>query len=38
MFERLQSLYLAGRIGRAQLATAVTRGWITADQADEIAA
>lgn len=36
MFERLQALHVAGRLSPAQLATAVTRGWITGQQADEI--
>lgn len=38
MFERLRALHDAGRLSPAQLATAVTRWWITADQADEITA
>lgn len=36
MFERLKALHAAGRLTPAQLAAAVTRGWITQDQADEI--
>ena len=38
MFERLKTLHDAGRLTATQLATAVTRGWITQDQADEITA
>ncbi len=36
MFDRLKALYDTGRLTDAQLAAAVTRGWITQDQADQI--
>jgi len=38
MFLRLKALYEAGRIGDAQLDAAVERGWITAEQAEELKA
>lgn len=36
MFERLKRLYVEGRIDTAAIERAVTNGWITRDQADEI--
>lgn len=36
MFERLRQLYLAERLDESGLAAAVTRGWITQDEADII--
>ena len=36
MFERLKTLYDAGRITGDGIANAVTRGWITQVQADDI--
>lgn len=36
MFDRLKALYDAGRLTSTQLAAAVTRGWISQDQADLI--
>ena len=38
MYETLRRLYRAGRLTEAQLDTAVTRGWITAEQRDQIIA
>ncbi len=36
MFDRLKRLYDAGRLSDDGLAAAVTRGWITEDQQQEI--
>jgi hypothetical protein len=36
MYDRLHGLYLDGRLDDAGLDNAVTKGWITADQADQI--
>ena len=36
MFERLKRLYEEGKIGEANINNAVTLGWITDEQADEI--
>jgi hypothetical protein len=36
MFERLRTLHDAGRLTHAQIEGAVTRGWITPEQAAEI--
>ena len=36
MFERLKRLYAEGKIGEANIKNAVTLGWITQEQADEI--
>ena len=36
MFDRLKTLYDAGRITGDGIANAVTRGWITQVQADDI--
>lgn len=36
MFERLRTLYRSGRLDESGLATAILRGWITADDADRI--
>jgi hypothetical protein len=36
MYERLTALYAAGRIDATGIANAVTRGWITQQQADAI--
>ncbi len=36
MFERLRRLYAAGRLDETGLMAAVTRGWITQDDADLI--
>lgn len=36
MLERLTALYRAGRLTDAQLDAAVARGWITADQVQQI--
>lgn len=36
MYDRLAALYAAGRIDATGIATAVTRGWITQAQADQI--
>lgn len=38
MYDRLKSLYLAGKLSDTQLDAAVTKGWITAAQAAEIRA
>ncbi len=38
MYDRLRSLYLSGRLDDAGLDAAVTRGWITAEQAETIRA
>lgn len=38
MYSFLQNLWLMGRIGAAIVELAVTRGYITRDQADEIQA
>lgn len=38
MLDRLTALWAAGRLTEAQLAAAVTRGWITPEQADGIRA
>lgn len=38
MYDRLRSLYLAGSLSDAGLDNAVTKGWITQAQADEIRA
>lgn len=38
MYERLKAMYLDGRLNDAGLNNAVTKGWITQDQADEIRA
>ena len=38
MYERIKALYLAGKLGLEQLAIAVGKGWITAEQETEIAA
>lgn len=38
MFERLKGLYLTGRLDDAGLDNAVTRGWITDQQAADIRA
>lgn len=36
MYERIKSLYLAGRLTNAGLSRAVTIGWITAEQIENI--
>jgi hypothetical protein len=36
VFERLKALYLDGRLSDAGLSNAVTKGWITEEQATEI--
>ena len=36
LFARLKTLYDAGRLTEAGLATAVSRGWITEEEKDEI--
>ena len=36
MYERLAAMYADGRLDSAGLDKAVTRGWITAEQADAI--
>lgn len=36
MYERLERLYLGGRLTDTQLDNAVLKGWITAEQAEEI--
>ena len=36
MFETLKRLYHAGSIGGAQLENAVTKGWITREETQEI--
>lgn len=36
MYETLKRLYHSGRLGDGQLSAAVTKGWITANQAEEI--
>lgn len=36
MFERLKRLYNAGKLDAAAIMNAVTRGWITAEQANQI--
>lgn len=36
MYERLRALYHAGRLDDAGLDAAVTRGWISVEQATEI--
>lgn len=38
MYERLKALYLTGQLSDAGLNNAVTKGWITQAQADEIRA
>ena len=38
MYERLLNLWITGRLTEAQLDAAVVKGWITAEQRDEIAA
>ena len=38
MLERLRALWAAGRLTEAQIAAAVARGWITAADAEMIAA
>ncbi len=38
MYDRLRQLYQQGRLTDAGLATAVSRGWITQEQADAIKA
>ncbi len=36
MYEVIKRLYLAGKLTNKGLVSAVTRGWITAEQSDEI--
>lgn len=36
MYEVVKRLYLAGKLTDKGLVSAVTRGWITAEQSDEI--
>ncbi len=36
MYEVVKRLYLAGKLTNKGLVAAVTRGWITAEQSDEI--
>lgn len=36
MYDRLKYLYESGRINEAQLAVAVSKGWITEQQKNEI--
>ena len=36
MYERIKRLYSEGRLDEAGVQNAVTRGWITQEQADEI--
>ena len=36
MFERLKKLFELNKIGEAELETAVTKGWITTKQKNEI--
>jgi len=36
MYDRLLALYLSGRLSDAGLDSAVTKGWITAEQAAQI--
>jgi uncharacterized XkdX family phage protein len=38
MYERIKRLYLAGRLDADGVRNAVTKGWITAEQAEEIIA
>ena len=38
MYERLRAMYLDGRLDDAGLDQAVTKGWITEAQADQIRA
>lgn len=38
MYDRLLALYLADRLTEAQLDAAVSKGWITAEQAEQIRA
>ena len=38
MYENIKRLYKAGRLTTMGVQNAVTRGWITAEQADEILA
>lgn len=38
MYERLHFLYLSGQLTDAGLQNAVTKGWITQEQADQIRA
>jgi hypothetical protein len=38
MYDRLRTLYLAGSLSDAGLDNAVTKGWITQAQADQIRA
>lgn len=36
MFERLKRLYNAGQLDEAAIRNAVTKGWLTEEQANEI--
>lgn len=36
MFERLKRLYNEGKLDEAAIRTAVTKGWLTEEQAQEI--
>ena len=36
MFERIEALYTAGKLDAVGVEKAVTRGWITQEQADQI--
>lgn len=36
MYERLKRLYNEGRLTKAQLKNAITKGWITEEQYEEI--
>lgn len=38
MFERLKRLYSEGKIDEAAIRNAVTKGWLTEEQANEILA